>query len=89
MKALHFVQCAGAANPPATPGKLGGTTKAKARYSFDYPETWVEEVISKVLIRPILKFAGFKIFDLSNIVCGLCSQSRRTRWFCFRQRTVV
>jgi len=38
----------GAANPPATPGKLGGTTKAKARYSFDYPETWVEEVISKV-----------------------------------------
>lgn len=38
----------GAANPPATPGKLGGTTKSKARYTFDVPAGWTEEVISKV-----------------------------------------
>jgi len=38
----------GAANPPATPGKVGGVIKAQARYTFQYPESWKEENISKV-----------------------------------------
>ncbi|KAK3272786.1 hypothetical protein CYMTET_18933 [Cymbomonas tetramitiformis] len=38
----------GAANPPATPNKVGGTTKQFARYSFLYPTAWTEEVITKV-----------------------------------------
>lgn len=38
----------GAANPPATPNKVGGTTKQFARYSFLYPTAWTEEVIPKV-----------------------------------------
>lgn len=38
----------GAANPPATYGGVGGTTKDKARYSFVHPESWTEDAISKV-----------------------------------------
>jgi len=38
----------GAANPPATPGKVGGVEKSLARYTFQYPESWKEENISKV-----------------------------------------
>eukprot|EP00241_Pyramimonas_parkeae_P010576 CAMPEP_0114252362 /NCGR_PEP_ID=MMETSP0058-20121206/15791_1 /TAXON_ID=36894 /ORGANISM="Pyramimonas parkeae, CCMP726" /LENGTH=224 /DNA_ID=CAMNT_0001366281 /DNA_START=146 /DNA_END=820 /DNA_ORIENTATION=+ len=38
----------GAANPPATYGGIGGTTKDKARYSFVHPESWQEDAISKV-----------------------------------------
>jgi hypothetical protein len=38
----------GAANPPATYGTTGGTTKALAKYSYDVPSTWSEEATSKV-----------------------------------------
>lgn len=38
----------GAANPPATYGGVGGTTKDEARYSFVIPESWTENNISKV-----------------------------------------
>jgi hypothetical protein len=38
----------GAANPPATYGTIGGTTKALAKYSYDVASTWVEEATSKV-----------------------------------------
>ena len=38
----------GAADPPATYGYLGGTTKDKAKYSYDVPSDWVEEAPSKV-----------------------------------------
>ena len=37
----------GAANPPATYGGVGGTTKDKARYSFSVPSSWVEDTVSK------------------------------------------
>lgn len=48
MAADELVTFYGAANPPATPGKLGGTIKSKARYTFNVPAGWTEEVISKV-----------------------------------------
>ena len=38
----------GAAAPPATYGYLGGTTKDKAKYSYEVPSDWVEEAPSKV-----------------------------------------
>ena len=38
----------GAANPPATYGTTGGTTKALAKYSYDVPSSWVEEATTKV-----------------------------------------
>jgi hypothetical protein len=38
----------GAANPPATYGSIGGTTKALAKYAYEVPSTWVEEATSKV-----------------------------------------
>jgi len=38
----------GAANPPATYGTTGGTTKSLAKYSYDVPSSWVEEATTKV-----------------------------------------
>jgi len=38
----------GAANPPASYGGIGGTTRDKARYSFLRPADWKEEAVSKV-----------------------------------------
>lgn len=38
----------GAAAPPATYGTLGGTTKDKAKYSYEIPSNWTEEAPSKV-----------------------------------------
>lgn len=38
----------GAAAPPATYGTLGGTTKDKAKYSYDVLSTWMEEAPTKV-----------------------------------------
>jgi len=38
----------GAANPPATYGSLGGTTKAAAKYSYDVASSWKEEPTTKV-----------------------------------------
>jgi hypothetical protein len=38
----------GAADPPATYGNLGGTTKEKAKYSYEVPSNWKEEAPTKV-----------------------------------------
>ena len=38
----------GAAEPPATYGKVGGTTPNRAKYSYEVPSTWKEEPTSKV-----------------------------------------
>jgi hypothetical protein len=38
----------GAAEPPATYGKVGGTTPNRAKYSYEVPSTWKEEATSKV-----------------------------------------
>ena len=38
----------GAAAPPATYGTLGGTTKDKAKYSYEVPSNWKEEAPTKV-----------------------------------------
>ena len=38
----------GAASPPATYGTLGGTSKDKAKYSYDVPNNWTEEAPTKV-----------------------------------------
>jgi hypothetical protein len=43
----EFTTFYGAANPPATYGGVGGTTKDKARYSFSVPAGWAEDVVSK------------------------------------------
>jgi len=43
-----FVTFYGAASPPATYGYIGGTTKDKAKYSYDVPIDWKEEAPSKV-----------------------------------------
>lgn len=44
----EFTTFYGAANPPATYGSIGGTTKALAKYSYEVPDGWVEEATSKV-----------------------------------------
>ena len=38
----------GAAEPPATYGKVGGTTPNRAKYSYEVPSTWKEAPTSKV-----------------------------------------
>jgi len=38
----------GAAEPPATYGKVGGTTPNRAKYSYEVPSTWKEEPTSTV-----------------------------------------
>ena len=38
----------GAAEPPGTYGKVGGTTKNRAKYSYEVPTAWKEEATSKV-----------------------------------------
>ena len=43
-----FTTFYGAAAPPATYGSLGGTTKDKAKYSYEVPSNWVEEATTKV-----------------------------------------
>jgi hypothetical protein len=44
----NVVQFYGAANPPATYGGVGGTTRKFARYGFLIPDTFTEEAVSKV-----------------------------------------
>ena len=44
----NVVQFYGAANPPATYGGVGGTTRQFARYGFLIPDTFTEEAVSKV-----------------------------------------
>ena len=43
-----LIQFYGAANPPATYGGVGGTTRKFARYGFQIPDTFTEEPVSKV-----------------------------------------
>lgn len=73
---VELVSFYGAANPPATPGRVGGVTKDKARYTFDYPPTWKEEVVTKVekgtngtdvrLIGPARKKENMFVLTLLN-----------------------
>lgn len=46
--AIKFNTFYGAATSPVNYGGVGGTTKAKARYSFDYPATFTEDTVGKV-----------------------------------------
>ena len=45
---VTYVTFYGAAEPPATYGKVGGTTENRAKYSFSVPSDWKEEATSKV-----------------------------------------
>ena len=44
----HLLHLLRRRHPPATYGTLGGTTKDKAKYSYEIPSNWTEEAPSKV-----------------------------------------
>ena len=78
--AIKFNTFYGAATSPVNYGGVGGTTKAKARYSFDYPATFTEDTVGKVdkgtkgidcrFVGP----SGERIFVISLLNEGMDSQ---------------
>lgn len=50
----EYITFYGAANPPATYGGVGGTTRDKARYSFVVPSGFKEDAVSKVRVFHII-----------------------------------
>jgi hypothetical protein len=46
--AAEYVTFYGLASPPTSYGGYGGNAKEAAKYTFDYPSSWKQEVPSKV-----------------------------------------